>query len=176
MTLYELALRRESCRAYRADRAVPHELLEGMIKTAILSPSAGKGQSWRFFLCEGETAKRVAELSMAVPGNNKWTTDCPAFIVISSAERISNAVNGKPRDLRIADAGIAAAYLTLAAAEMGLATCIIGSADEQGVKALLDIAPERRVHLIVSVGYAAEQAPAREKKRLPYHELVTECT
>ncbi|MDD6887226.1 MAG: nitroreductase family protein [bacterium] len=174
MTLNELALRRESCRAYLADKAVPHELLEDMIKTAILSPNAGNGQSWRFYLCEGETAKKVASLCMAIPGNNTWAPECPAFIVISSAEKVSNAVNGKPRDLRIADAGIAAAYLSLAAAEKGLDTCIIGSADEEGVKALLGVAPERRVHLIVAVGYGKE-APSLKKDRLPYDELVTVC-
>ena len=75
---------------------------------------------------------------------------------------------------RMADAGIAAAYLSLAAAEKGLDTCIIGSADEEGVKALLGVAPERRVHLIVAVGYGKE-APSLKKDRLPYDELVTVC-
>lgn len=174
MTLNELALRRESCRAYQADKAVPHELLEDIVKTAILSPNASNGQSWRFYICEGETAKKVAALCMAVPGNNPWAPECPAYIVISSAEKFANAVNGKPRDLRIADAGIAAAYLTLAAAEKGLGTCIIGSADEEGLKSLLGVAPERRVHLVVSVGYG-QNAPSLQKDRLPFDELVTVC-
>ena len=174
MTLNELALRRESCRAYQADKAVPHELLEEITKTAILSPNAGNGQSWRFYICEGETAKWVASLYMAVPGNNAWAPECPAYIVISSAEKFANAVNGKPRDLRIADAGIASAYLTLAAAEKGLDTCIIGSADEEGLKSLLGVAPERRVHLVVAVGYG-RKAPSLKKDRLPFDELVTVC-
>lgn len=174
MTLNELALRRESCRAYQADKAVPHELLEEITKTAILSPNAGNGQSWRFYICEGETAKRVASLCMAVPGNNAWAPECPAYIVISSAEKFANAVNGKPRDLRIADAGIASTYLTLAAAEKGLDTCIIGSADEEGLKSLLGVAPERRVHLVVAVGYG-RKAPSLKKDRLPFDELVTVC-
>ena len=63
--------------------------------------------------------------------------------------------------------------ICLAAAEKDLATCIVGSADEEGVKALLGIDPERRVHCVIAVGHGAE--PFKMKKdRLPYEELVTE--
>lgn len=172
MTLQELAMRRVSCRAYQ-NKPVPHDALVDMVKTAILSPSASNRQSWRFFICEGETAGRIAELCMANPGNNAWAPTCPAFIVISSTVRESRVKDGLPHDFPTADAGIAAAYLTLSAAEKGLDTCIVGSADEEAVKVLLGIEPERRVHLIIAVGYGA-QAPGGDKNRLPYDELVTE--
>lgn len=171
-TLYELAMRRESCRAYQKDRPVPHDALADMVKTAILAPNAGNRQSWRFHVCEGETAARVAELCMAIPGNNAWAPDCPAYIVISSTVRASRVKDGQPHDFPTADAGIAAAYLALSAAEKGLATCIVGSADEEGVKQLLSIDPERRVHLIVAVGYAVEP-PRGKKSRLPFDELCS---
>ena len=125
MTLHDLALRRESCRAYRKDAPVAHETLLDLLRTAILAPNASNRQSWRFYLCEGETAARVAECCMAVPGNNTWAPDCAAFIVISSTVRASRVKDGLPHDFPTADAGIAAAYLTLAAAEQGLGTCIV---------------------------------------------------
>lgn len=167
---YDLAMRRESCRAYQKGREVPRDVLAGLVQTAILSPNASNRQSWRFHVCAGETAARVAELCMAVPGNNAWAPDCPAFIVISSTVRASRVKDGQPHDFPTADAGIAAAYLALAAAEQGLGSCLVGSADEEGVKQLLGIDPERRVHLIVAVGYAA-QPPKGEKTRLPFDEL-----
>ena len=58
MTLHDLALRRESCRAYRKDAPVAHETLLDLLRTAILAPNASNRQSWRFYLCEGETAAR----------------------------------------------------------------------------------------------------------------------
>lgn len=174
MTLHDLALRRESCRAYRKDAPVAHETLLDLLRTAILAPNASNRQSWRFYLCEGETAAHVAECCMAVPGNNTWAPDCAAFIVISSTVRASRVKDGLPHDFPTADAGIAAAYLTLAAAEQGLGTCIVGSFDEEAVKQLLHVDAERRVHLIVAVGVPA-QPPKMEKERLPFDELVTVC-
>lgn len=172
MTMHELANLRSSCRAYRKDKPVSRELLTELLETAILSPSASNRQSWRFHVCTGEAAADIAACCMVVPGNNTWAPDCPAFIVISSTTRQSRINGGEPHEFPIADAGIAAAFLCLAAAEKGLATCIIGSADEAGVKARLAIDPERRVHLIIAVGYAAAPAPT-DKPRLPFAELVT---
>lgn len=169
-SLKDLALKRESCRHY-ADKPVSHADLTDMVETAILAPNASNRQSWRFIIAEGESAKKVAELCKAIPGNNAWAHEAPAFIVISSTERASRVNDGKPHDFPTADAGIAAGYLGLAAAEKGLATCFIGSADEEGVKKLFHIDPERRVHLLLAVGYPAE-APSMKKDRLPFDELV----
>ena len=170
-SLKELALTRESCRHY-ADKPVAHADLVELVETAMLSPNASNRQPWRFVIAEGESAKKVAELCKVIPGNNTWAHEAPAFIVISSTVRESRVADGLPHDFPTADAGIAAAYLALAATEKGLSTCIIGSADEEGVKKLFGIAPERRVHLLLAVGYAAE-APKMEKERLPFTELVT---
>ena len=171
MNLSELALRRESCRAYQKSATVAQEDLLDMLRTTILAPTASNRQSWRFYLCEGETAARVAECCMAVPGVNTWAPDCAAFIVISSTVRASRVKDGPPHDFPTADAGIASAYLTLAAAEKGLGTCIIGSFDEEAVKTLLHVEAERRVHLIIAVGVPA-QPPKMKKDRLPFDELV----
>ncbi len=169
--LKELALARESCRHY-ADRPVTHEDLVDMVETAILAPNASNRQSWRFVIAEGKSAAKVAELCKVIPGNNAWAHEAPAYIVISSTVRESRIGDGLPHDFPTADAGIAAGYLGLAAAEKGLATCIIGSADEEGVKKLFDIDPDRRVHLLLAVGYPA-QAPSMKKSRLSFEELVT---
>lgn len=170
-TLKELALVRESCRHY-ANKPVAHADLVDMVETAILAPNASNRQSWRYVIAEGESAKKVASLCKVIPGNNAWAHEAPAFIVISSTVRESRVADGLPHDFPTADAGIAAGYLGLAAAEKGLSTCIIGSADEEGVKKLLGIDPERRVHLLLAVGYAAD-APRMTKDRLPFDELVT---
>ncbi len=170
-SLKELALKRESCRNY-LEKPIAHEVLTELVETAILAPSASNRQSWRFALCEGETAKKVAALCEVKPGVNAWAKNCPAFIVISSTTRQSQILD-TTHEFPIVDAGIATAYLCLAATEKGLSTCIIGAMDETGIKTLLDIDPQRRVHCVVALGYGAE-APSLQKDRLPYAELVRE--
>jgi len=170
-TLRELANIRESCRHY-ADRPVSREDLVDMVQTAILSPNASNRQSWRFVIAQGDKAQKVADLCGIIPGNNAWAHEVSAFIIISSTVRESRVADGQPHDFPTVDAGIAAGYLCLAAAEKGLATCIIGSADEEGIKKLFDIDPERRVHILLAVGYPAD-APKMTHNRLAFEELVT---
>lgn len=165
-----LALQRESCRAY-LDTPVSAELLEDIVRTALLAPSARNLQPWHYHICTGETAKVIAEHCMAVPGANTWAKNCPAFIVISSEVRPSERL-GCHYDYPIVDAGIAYAYVCLAAAEKGLGTCIIGSKDENAIKKTLGIPDERRMYCAISVGYPVDTVP-REKKREAYESMVT---
>ena len=130
-SLKELALKRESCRNY-LEKPIAHEVLTELVETAILAPSASNRQSWRFALCEGETAKKVAALCEVKPGVNAWAKNCPAFIVISSTTRQSQILD-TTHEFPIVDAGIATAYLCLAATEKGLSTCIIGAMYETGI-------------------------------------------
>ena len=54
-----LALCRESCRAYQ-DTPVPAEVLEDIVRTSLLAPSARNLQPWHFHVCTGETANLEA--------------------------------------------------------------------------------------------------------------------
>jgi len=69
------------------------------------------------------------------------------------------------------DLGIVTAHLTLAASELGLSTCILGLFDEDATKETFGIPADRRVRLILSVGYSADEAP-RKKTRKPVEEIA----
>ena len=69
--------------------------------------------------------------------------------------------------------GLSVAHLILAAADQGLASCVVGWFNERKIKMLLGIPKTRRVRLVVSLGYAAGDDALREKDRKAFDEIVT---
>ncbi len=63
------------------------------------------------------------------------------------------------------DIGIAAAHLCLQAAELGLGKCMLGWFDEKRIKRLLNVPSGKRIGLLITLGYAAEGYPLRNKAR-----------
>ena len=57
----ELIRVRQSCRAYDHEKAVEKEKLNAILEAGRLAPSACNGQPYHITVCEGETAKKVAE-------------------------------------------------------------------------------------------------------------------
>ena len=158
MTFRELALCRESCRDY-SDRPVDHALLCDIMETACLSPSACNSQPWRLVLAEDEVAEKMRPL-MQVGGRNKFTDKVPAFVAICETKALLKpGVRENEQYFAQMDLGMATMMLTLAAADSGLSSCILGCFDENGVKELLNIPEEIPVRLVVAIGYANAEGP-----------------
>ena len=99
--------------------------------------------------------------------------DAPISIVISEQPYVKTAALGakiKGNDYRSIDIGIVAAYLTAEATAQGLGTCILGWLDDDKLRKICDL--DGTVRLVITLGYAAEGDPLREKKRKPLSELV----
>ena len=173
MNFTEIAMNRESCRRYDAERAVESEKLAAILETARLSPSACNGQPYHFTVCKGEAAKKVASAVMGM-GMNKFAADAPVMIVISEEDYVASAALGarvKKNDYRSIDIGIAAAYLTAEATAQGLSTCILGWLDDQKIREICGLT--KPVRLVITLGYAKDDT-LRTKKRKAISELVTE--
>ena len=69
------------------------------------------------------------------------------------------------------DLGIASAYLTLAAEAEGIGSCILGWFDEKKIKELTGIPKNKRLMLIVTLGYASK--PKRNKVRKEWDKVVS---
>ena len=76
----------------------------------------------------------------------------------------------KNNDYRSIDIGIAAAYLTAEATAQGLSTCILGWLDDSKIREICDL--QHPVRLVITLGYAKEGDPLRQKKRKELSELV----
>ena len=77
----------------------------------------------------------------------------------------------KDKDFPMMDLGIASAYITLAAEDEGIGSCILGWFDEKKIKQLTGIPEKKRLMLIVALGYAAK--PKRKKIRKEWGKVVS---
>ena len=173
MNFTELARMRESCRNYTGE-PVPREKLLAILDAARMSPSACNSQPWSFVVADTPDAARRAAACVQVDGSNKFTDHAPAFlIVLEEPVQLSPRIADKIDSQNFAqiDLGLITAHICLAAADLGLGTCIMGIFDEEKTKAYFQIPAEKRVRLILSVGYSADTSP-RAKKRKSLEEFV----
>lgn len=174
MNFMEIAQTRQSCRSYDPDRPVEQEKLDAVLEAVRLAPSACNGQPYHLTVCSGETAQKLAKATMGM-GMNKFAAQAPILIAISEKPYVKTAALGakvKGIDYRSIDIGIATAYLTAEATAQGLSTCILGWVDDEKAREACGI--RDKVHLVITLGYAAEGDKLRPKKRKDRQELITE--
>ncbi len=172
MDLEQLFLTRQSTREF-SSKAVSEKLLEKICRQATLAPSAINQQPYRLYAVVGEKAKKFAK-NIQKDGANAWADSCPAYIVIEclpatvierGQRKISNA------EFIQNDVGILAAYITLAAENEGLQTCIVGLRDEEKIAEFLNLDKNSHFPLIIATGYKAESYPLRKKKRKDFESV-----
>lgn len=171
----DLARRRQSDRAFDTTRKVEPEKIARILEAAQLAPSACNAQPYRMIVVDDpELKNKVADTtSSKVLGMNHFTKQAPVHIII--VEENPNFTSGigavvKDKHFPYIDIGIVAAHLTLAAADEGLGSCILGWFDEKKLRALLDIPARKRILLDVVVGYSTQ--PLREKIRKDSNKVV----
>jgi nitroreductase len=175
MSFMELAEKRQSVRKY-SNLPVEEEKIEMCIKAARLAPSACNSQPWKIIVVNDPDLKeKVAKetYNMLIPFN-KFVHSAPVILVmvIERPNLLSTVGAGiKGIDFTLVDLGIAAEHVCLQAAELGLGTCILGWFNEGPIKKLLNIPKDRKIGLLVCLGYP-EDDKIREKVRKPIEKLV----
>ena len=172
MNFTEIALTRQSCRAYNETKVVEQEKLDAILEATRLAPSACNGQPYHLPVCRDDTAKAVAKACGGV-GMNKFAVQAPVCIVISEMPYVKSAAMGarvKNNDYRSIDIGIATAYLTAEATAQGLSTCILGWLDDGKIREICGLSYP--VRLVITLGYAKPEEKLRDKKRKDIGELV----
>ena len=173
MNFMEIAEARQSCRKYDPEREVEREKIDRILEAARLAPSACNGQPYHLTVCRGDAAKRVAREVMGM-GMNKFASDAPVLIVVSEEDYVASAALGakvKGNDYRSIDIGIMTAYLTAEATAQGLETCILGWLNDAKIREICGL--DHPVRLVITVGYAPDGYPLREKKRKDATELTS---
>ena len=163
MTVLEAIGRRYSCRAYQ-DKPIEQDKLDSIFEAARLAPSAKNTQDWRFVVVtDKETKRRVAE-----------TTNRPE--VFQKAGAIIAACSNSDEVMRCGqaigpiDVAIALEHIALQAAELGLATCWIGSFYTDKVREILDIPADVAIIELMTIGYPADSK--KEPQREPMEKIV----
>ena len=170
MEFMELINKRQSCRSYD-EREVEQEKLDTILEAARLAPSACNGQPYHITVCKGETAKQVAKATQSM-GMNKFSSQAPVLLVISEEPYVKSAALGakvKGNDYRSIDIGIVTAYITAAATEVGLSTCILGWLEDEAIRKICDL--KHPVRLVITLGYGKDLQ--RKKNRKDIADLVS---
>jgi nitroreductase len=171
MEFLELIKCRQSDRKY-SDKPVEKEKLQKCIEAARLAPSANNSQPWKFVIInEPDLKEQIAECAASL-GMNKFTHQAPAIVaVVLEKMNIASSLGSviKDKEFSLLDVGIAVNQFCLQASDIGLGTCIIGWFNEKKVKTLIHVPRNKRVPLLISVGYSA--SVTRNKTRKPVEEM-----
>jgi albonoursin synthase len=141
---------RRSVRAFTRD-PLPDELLDRLLRAGAASASGGNVQAWGFVLVRHPA--RVAALCSLAPG----IIGRPAAVIAIclDRERARRLGGDGGEHLMWLDIGLATQNLLLAAHDLGLGACPIGSYHARGVAILLDLPPEVEPVLLLALGYPA---------------------
>lgn len=168
MTFIELAKRRYSSRSYKAQPVEEKKLLQ-ILEAGRIAPSAVNNQPWHFIVIrEEENRKKIASCY-----KRPWLLEAPVIIVVCGDHSKSwRRTDGK--DHCDIDVAIAIDHMTLAATDLGLATCWICKFDVMKCDEILNLPLEIEAIALLPVGYPADETDVsrHNTKRKPINEII----
>ena len=169
MELFEAINKRKSVRKFKKDD-VPDKDITAILEAAILAPSAGNLQTWKFIVIKNQEIK---ESLKKAAWNQGYVAQAPVVIAVCCDMARTAGYGNRGCDLyTLHDTGAAIQNILLSATALGLATVWVGAFDEEGAAKILnlDYSTYRPVALI-PLGYGAEEPKA--KPRRPLSEVVS---
>lgn len=161
--LFELARRRRSCRRYTGEK-IPDEIVDEILKIALLAPSSWGGHPIEFVVVRDKAMiQKIAQCKRMGAGS---LSQADVAIVV-----MANTTN---LELWIEDAAVASTYILLAAEQFGVGACWIHirnragqrlSADEE-IRQLLNVPSNFSVLNVVALGGKGENKSARSQRDL----------
>lgn len=145
----DLVKKRRSIRKYKPDPISDQELKE-ILEAARLAPSSKNRQCWQYIIVTDQSIKEKI-----VATGMEWISEAPVIVVACADPALSAHKPGM--DYFMLDIGISLEHLILAAANLGIGTCWIGTFDEKTVKEALGIPDEIRVVAYTPLGYPREK-------------------
>jgi len=168
MKFLELVNKRQSVRKY-SDKIVEREKIERCLEAARLAPSACNSQPWKYIVVDDpELKEKVAkETFSTIASFNKFVLQAPVIIaIVMEKPSLISQFGGrvKDKDFYLIDIGITAEHFCLQAAEEGLGTCMLGWFNERAVLKLLEIPAKKRIGLLITLGYPADEPRNKIRK------------
>lgn len=123
MSFLELAKKRYSSRSYQK-KAIEEEKLLSILEAARIAPSAANRQPWYFIVVQEKD--NLTKLSDCY--HREWLYDAPV-IIVACADHKESWKRSDGKNHADIDLSIAIDHMTLAATDLGLATCWICNFD-----------------------------------------------
>ncbi|MFC2062333.1 nitroreductase family protein [Chloroflexota bacterium] len=177
MAFLDLVKQRRSVRSF-LDKPVEREKIIMCLESARLAPSASNSQPWRFIVVNDRNLKNRL-CGIAFGGIYFINTSCktaPVIIaVISEKSKFLTRIGELFRGTKfcLIDVGIACEHLVLEAEDLGLGTCWIGWFNEKAVKSVLKIPENKKVDILIALGYYDRNTLGPEHDREPLEEIAS---
>jgi nitroreductase len=151
MDFTKVVEKRRSIRRYRPD-PVPGDLIEEILESARVAPSAGNRQPCHFIIVKDAEKKKAL-------GLREWAAEAPVVIVGCVDSSLSPTWH-------LVDFAIAFEHVILAATNLGLGTCWQGRLGDETIKKVLNIPDPVKVVAVTALGYPAESPEPKTRKAL----------
>lgn len=162
MSFYEMVISRRSIRQFKPE-PVSRDILEKIVNTARLAPSAANLQPLEFVVVDEEELRKQLFTCLkwaayiAPEGNPKPGHEPAAYIVV--------LVNSRVRDKEYErDVGAAVENMILTAWEEGIGSCWIVSAERNKIQEMLKIPKYYQIDSVLTVGYPDEEPMVEDMK------------
>jgi nitroreductase len=157
MAFIDLLKSRRSIRSF-LPRPVEREKIIKCLEAARLAPSACNSQPWKFVVVDDRQLleKLCGKAFRGTYTINTFCRTAPVMVaIVSEKSKFWARVGGMLRDIKyyLLDIGIAGEHLVLQAEELGLGSCWIGWFDETIVKSLLGVPKDKRIDVMLALGY-----------------------
>lgn len=168
MTLDELIQHRKSVRKFK-NQPVDKEVIEKIIESARLAPSAVNFQPWKFYICQSEEAKKTVRESYP----REWFNNAPLYIVVCGDHGQSWKRPADGKDHCDIDIAIAVEHMVLKINDLGLGTCWVCNFNPQILKEGLHLEDNLEPVVLLPLGYPKNNEPdARNKRRKALDEIT----
>ncbi len=154
MTIRELVIKNRSYRRFQEERSIDESVLVEFVDLARFCPSAGNRQPLKYIIsASSEKNERIFPFLHWAAALADWPGPAEgerpsAYVVILGDIGLAARFGH--------DAGIAAQAIMMAAAEKGLAGCMIASIDQEGLRPSMDLPKHLEVILVLALGYPDE--------------------
>jgi nitroreductase len=147
-----------------SDRDVAPADLARVFEAARWAASSYNEQPWRFLVGTRSSPTYEKIFDSMMPFNQGWAGAAPVLILGTAKTKFSH--NAAPNRVALYDLGAASSYLTLQAAELGLATHQMAGFDEAAARQALEIPEEYAIGAIIALGYQGEPAALKHEQML----------
>ncbi|WP_286033811.1 nitroreductase family protein [Fusobacterium necrogenes] len=153
-------LSRRSIRKYQ-NREIEKEIIEELMKTAVVSPSGRNGRPYEFIVITDK--EKIKKLAYSKENGAQFAENAPLMILTIWHEHPTGED----------DACIASTIIQLKAHELGLGSCWIqtkgrfdanGKSCHDNIKKILNIPDDIYISNLIALGYPAEEKPAYTEK------------
>jgi nitroreductase len=177
VTFLDLVRHRKSVRNY-LDTPVEREKIMMCLEAARLAPSDSNSQPWKFVVVDNrETKNRLCNSAFSgIYAVNSFCKTAPVIIsVVSEKSKFLARIGGMFRGTQfyLIDIGIACEHLVLEAEDLGLGTCWIGWFNENAVKSVLHIPQDKKVDILLALGYYSNENLGPGHGREPIDKIVS---